>query len=283
MPSLRKVVVQLDFQTESGGPIVASSVTYAGYVGVLTGVRKGLSLSLNFRPTRNDKGQFVADARYWWHLVMVLLGWRRSISSELRRFLLPAKKRKKKKKGVEWTYWPYEDVVKKVSWRDGGGSPLATTACYLCFSDGKSTTVMEKDHYTAVVRSSDDFIVITNHDLGAETDDEEDMRRPDTAGEKTSRRGGDAMRAIVHESRDRRRCAEDHYRRMRAAQGKRKNVVEEERAEWKRLLDVSDIVSLVQRFPTTNEETHYACVMDAKVGEVVWCRRWEEDEVVLEK
>jgi hypothetical protein len=39
MDPLRKVVVQLDFVSRMGGPVVARSVTYLGFVGVLTGVR----------------------------------------------------------------------------------------------------------------------------------------------------------------------------------------------------------------------------------------------------
>jgi hypothetical protein len=39
MDLLRQIVVQLDFVARDGGPVVARSVTYLGFVGVLTGVR----------------------------------------------------------------------------------------------------------------------------------------------------------------------------------------------------------------------------------------------------
>jgi hypothetical protein len=39
MDSLRKLVVQLEFVSEKGGRVIARSITYAGFVGVLTGVR----------------------------------------------------------------------------------------------------------------------------------------------------------------------------------------------------------------------------------------------------
>jgi hypothetical protein len=39
MDPLRQIVVQLDFVARDGGPVVARSVTYLGFVGVLTGVR----------------------------------------------------------------------------------------------------------------------------------------------------------------------------------------------------------------------------------------------------
>jgi hypothetical protein len=39
MDPLRQVVVELEFVEKAGGPVIARSVTYIGFVGVLTGVR----------------------------------------------------------------------------------------------------------------------------------------------------------------------------------------------------------------------------------------------------
>lgn len=39
MDELRKLVVQLDFVKSPGGDVIARSITYAGFVGVLTGIR----------------------------------------------------------------------------------------------------------------------------------------------------------------------------------------------------------------------------------------------------
>lgn len=87
MDTLRKLTVQLDFVHFAGGPVVATSVTYLGYVGVLTGVRNGLSMSLNFRPhhSRNSLRERLA---FRCHQALVVLGFRQSISSVLRGFLL---------------------------------------------------------------------------------------------------------------------------------------------------------------------------------------------------
>lgn len=264
MPSLRRVVVQLDFATETNGPIVASTITYAGYVGALTGVRKGFSMSLNFRPTRNDKYKFWPDVRYYLHLLLVLLGWRRSISSELRHFLLP------KRVGDSWKWWRYADVLLKVS-GGYGVDIMRSTACYLCFSDGKETTVVEKDLTTAVVRSSTDFIVITNNDVKmGEGGDAEGGHGIE--GEAVLSHTGE-LAEVLHEAVDRRQCAEHNYTNMRVRKSNEaaSTGVKE---EWKSVLQVDDIVSLVQKYPTTNETTHYACVMDPSKGTVTWCRRW---------
>jgi hypothetical protein len=40
------VVVQLEFVERAGGPVVARSVTYVGFVGILTGVRYGYGLAV---------------------------------------------------------------------------------------------------------------------------------------------------------------------------------------------------------------------------------------------
>lgn len=162
MPSLRRVLILLDFVLEPNGEPVASTVTYAGYVGVLTGVRKDLSLSLNFRATHNSDGHFV-NVKYYWHHLMVLLGLRRSISSILRAHLIPRTYMKTSaSSSLEASRLPtYGDIVAEASCRQ---QPVLTTACYLCFSSGVETTVIEKDLSTAVLASSTDFIVVTNAD-----------------------------------------------------------------------------------------------------------------------
>ncbi|GAM84729.1 hypothetical protein ANO11243_027300 [Dothideomycetidae sp. 11243] len=88
MDPLRKVVVQLNYVARPGGPILASSITYLGFVGTLTGVRQDLSLSLNFRAVHNADTPF-ATTRLLAHKMLVLLGFRPSIASILRQCLLP--------------------------------------------------------------------------------------------------------------------------------------------------------------------------------------------------
>ena len=273
MPSLRKVVIQLDFKEWHEGPVVASSLTYAGYVGVLTGVRKDLSLSLNFRPNRNEKGQFSADTRYYWHLLMVVLGHRRSISSELGRILIPGRDKHKFPRSdlMERSNWKYERVVRALSSADKTRRLMKSTVCYLCFSNGVETTVIEKDYRTGIARASNNFVVITNTDAD----------RPDSTGSQAStltqnseastgtnnsntttiqeQKAPTGMEDLVTEAKDRQQCAEHNYHNLRA---KNASVTED------------DIVELVQKYPTTNEETHFACVMDPKEGSVKWCRRW---------
>jgi hypothetical protein len=48
MPELRDVVVQFDYVGRSDGDVIARTMGYVGFVGVLTGLRKHLSVSMNF-------------------------------------------------------------------------------------------------------------------------------------------------------------------------------------------------------------------------------------------
>lgn len=276
MPALRRVVVQLDYVEEKDGPVIASSITYAGFVGVLTGVRKDLSISLNFRPNRIDNGMFWADVKYGWHHLMVLLGRRPSISSTLRHFLLPHRDRKKLvpwlpfTKAGEKTTFSYSEVIKRIGGENGTRRPMTTTACYLCFCNGTETTTLEKDRISATVRSSSEFIVVTNTDETSTLDDADAEKKdspplPDTY-----------LQEMAAEAKDRQQCAFDNCTNMRAAKARRRGMSLQSKEDLSTLLEVDDVVEMVQKYPTTNECTHFACVMDPTQGKVSWCRRWRK-------
>ena len=273
MPALRRIIVQLDYVSEKGGPVIASSITYPGSVGVLTGVRKDLSMSLNFRPIRVDNGKFWADVKYVWHHLMVLLGKRPSISSTLRQFLLPQRQRRKI---VPWEPFTkaggmstptYSDIIKTVGGENGTSKPITTTACYLCFSDGKETTTIEKNRISATVRSSTELIVVTNSDDTSPTStsnpSSEKKDSPDTS-----------LQEIVLEAQDRQQSALNNWANMRTTKFRRLGIAYHSDEVRRTLSEVEDVVEMVQKYPTTNECTHFACVMDPTEGSVSWCRRW---------
>ncbi|KAL4925509.1 uncharacterized protein BDV17DRAFT_183866 [Aspergillus undulatus] len=90
MPALRHLLLKLDFVADDSpnSPVLAPSITYVGFVGVLTGVRRGLSVSLNFRPN-HDASSWVKQVKYYGGHLVILLGWKRSISSVLRELIIP--------------------------------------------------------------------------------------------------------------------------------------------------------------------------------------------------
>ncbi|GAB7335941.1 hypothetical protein MBLNU13_g08187t1 [Cladosporium sp. NU13] len=272
MDPLRRVLVQLDYVLEPHGDVVASSINYAGFVGVLTGVRKGLSLSLNFRGVHNGSDQLMANVRYYGYLVPRVYGkildgtsGRAGIAN------LPG----------------YETVVQEISCKT---RPLTSTACYLCFSSGCDTTVIEKDLNTATVASSSSFIVVTNADAesgeeinGTHNDDngdDDDDAEPRVEARPTAHEVASpatALEELLEDANERKECAERNYRKLvrrrsKASQAGGDRAVN---AGSSILLPaVDDIVEMVQEHPTSNECTHFAAVMDPVAGKFAWCRYW---------
>ncbi|KAJ5735847.1 beta subunit of N-acylethanolamine-hydrolyzing acid amidase-domain-containing protein [Penicillium malachiteum] len=309
MDPLRDLIVQLEFIRDSDREkVLATSITYVGFVGVLTGVRKNLSASLNFRPVHDTTRNFTFYANH----LCVLLGLRQSISSLLRQYILPPSDTNNQSS----PYSTLEDIAKNVP-----GTP--TTAAYLIFSDESKTVTMEKDHRTAVVRSSSSFIVTTNHDQGPNSASPEEVaqtKRQNHRGLSLVSSDGQAMEDLIEDSNERRDCIKEKWdnevqernesrnNRISAkieirphveSSGSRSSVrwrkkrEDEElkaEAEAKRIIllnpdDDSDVaitkttlVKWLTTFPVVNETTHYAAIMDPCKGEIAWIRRYDAND-----
>ena len=245
MEPLRQIVMEVDFVRSEGGPVVATSVTYFGYIGVLTGVRKSLSLCLNFRP-RHDGTSYKKQCSYGWHLLMVLFGFRSSISSVLRRLLLQPEAGNR----------TLDEIVKELKGQK-------STAAYLILSDGEKTVNLEKDHCCAQVQSSNNFIVALNHDIDDEINPQNLQQRANTEPKLMAATG---MSDIVLFSLERKACIQALYKHTLRNKNVRKQplgpIYEDEVIDW---MEGPDIV---------NDETHYAVVMDAVAGKILWSQRW---------
>lgn len=254
MDPLREVVVQLDFVNEPGGPVVARSITYVGFVGALTAVRPGLSMSLNFRPYHNDSHSRISNLQFQYHRLLVLLGRRPSISSTLRSILIPPNPRD-------------SDSISSIQRRLPS---LPSTAAYLIFSDGHRTLVMEKDRVTAHISTSSSFIAITNHDASSDNN---------PAGATASDRAKLAvtgMNELVEESQDRKECIESKWKKAEAAFRRRRKDVNRGDADTVMSVTESQLIKWVEAWPITNECTHYATIMDPLVGDFVYLKRYLE-------
>ena len=259
MPALRKVIVHLDFVRRPDGPVIASSVTYAGYVGVLTGVREGMSMSLNFRPT-HDASTRVTNFRFYLNYLLVLLGWRPSISSIFRQCLLPTTRQ------GQLLSENLESIERCLP-------SMKTTAVYLIFSNGQRTITMEKDHKTADIRSSRDFIVTTNHDVAEEGKSESEKQESNgNASSQVQRATG--MEVLVEESTSRKACMVRFYEKVKKRNLDRKG---SRRSASDACVTEDQVFEWMNNYPITNEETHYAAVMDPSEGEVVWTRVYPEE------
>jgi hypothetical protein len=240
MDELRKLVVKLDYVKD--GQHVGTSISYVGFVGVLTAVRKDLSLSLNFRPNR-DNSSFLSNVSFYLHLFFVLIGVRPSIASILRHHFFSPQE--------------VSRIAQKIS-------KTPSTAAYIILSDGEKTLVMEKDLYSARIRDARDFIAVTNHDLSHE----EEPESAATLSTKASTTFIPGLQELVTESKQRKGSLHTfwaHAATKRRASRKDVTVV-------KRI----DIVKWLETDPIRNEYTHFAVIMDPKQGKVLYLRRYLE-------
>ncbi|KAH7374698.1 beta subunit of N-acylethanolamine-hydrolyzing acid amidase-domain-containing protein [Plectosphaerella cucumerina] len=277
MDPLRELLIVVEFVDSRQDPelVIATSVTYAGFVGTLTAARPGLSLSLNYRPTRQCSKKALRK-----HQLLVLLGFRPSISSILRSVILDKKT------------WPLEQT----STSDNAPSPLLSLAtrlakepsspCYLTLSDSKEAVVIEKDLHTGKIKTSNQFIVQANHDTHSSSCC---RRRPGSPADPTN-----AQAALLGQE----LFLEDSEQRMGMMQekwllhtvGSRSSNPEDVKSEDKNGLCLDEGVhgpasrpkkgvresfleEWMMEFPIINECTHYACIMDPLTGKVRWLQR----------
>ncbi|KAH8692299.1 beta subunit of N-acylethanolamine-hydrolyzing acid amidase-domain-containing protein [Talaromyces proteolyticus] len=306
MDPLRDLIVQLDFyQNSDPQEVLATSITYVGFVGVLTGVRKDLSVSLNFRPIHDPTHDFAFYSNH----ILVLLGIRQSVSSLLRECIFsrfsPATRSRKPDLST------LDSIVANMP-------SIPTTAAYFIFSDGARAVTMEKDHRTAEVRSSSSFIVTTNHDQKPDSVQSEqaltaDKRRRHHVGLSLMSSDAQALSDLLEDSTERRDCIQakwdnklqKHARikvveKVGEAQTTRSSLRLRQKREEERLkhesrqasepisLDNDDmavtqreLLSWLTTYPILNESTHYATIMDPSKGKVVWAKRYDPDELEL--
>lgn len=228
MDQLRKVVVKLEYVKH--GEVIGTSISYVGFVGILTAVRKDLSISLNFRPNRNSSSTW-SNIRYYSHLLMVLSGFKPALPSILRSTFFSTPE------------MPLEERTLRLA-------RISSTVAYFTLSDGNSTVVLEKDLHSAQVTASGTFVAVTNHDTCYE---DQSVSRNVFQDQ--------FSREFIAESRERKRkLCSLHQKAARKSNG----VKDEDVNKW------------MKTYPVLNECTHFACVMDAKEGKVVYLKRYLE-------
>lgn len=266
MDKLRHIIVELDFVKSAGGPVIATTVTYLGYVGVLTGVRKGLSMSLNFRPYHANE-TLRQRLSFRWNQAMVIFGYRQSISSALRNILLDESTESLRQPessisgdptqhGVSDVY--VQKVLKNLTASD-------STSAYLIFCQPERVYIVEKDHRRAKVRDSDTFLTAYNHDL---KDEEDPSRLEQAAAELESIDDALGMAELVGLSLDRKECLEKMWT-------KRSLVCRRRYKQSRDVVTQADVTKFLEHDEISNDETHYAVIMDPKDGKVVWRKMYE--------
>jgi hypothetical protein len=216
-------------------------------------LRPGLSISLNYRCSVNPDTS-LTSAMY--HKFLVLLGWRPSIATILRKMLLT------KLDPASSTMLP--SLVE--NFRN-----LPSSCCYVTLCDGVSAALIEKDLYSAHVTTSDDFIVNTNHDITMEDWSDKEWK------EYVVRNGGstanDTMEMILLDSKDRKRQVQAMYQNAVKC---RKSTKYSLRRSKNSGISQETVIRWISTWPIKNECTHFGCIMDPKLGEIVWIRWYPE-------
>ncbi|KAK0640691.1 beta subunit of N-acylethanolamine-hydrolyzing acid amidase-domain-containing protein [Cercophora newfieldiana] len=295
MDPLRNLIVEIDYVQRPSGPVIATTVGYLGYVGVLTGVRKGLSMSLNYR-AHHDTSTLSKRLAFRYHQLLVILGRRPSVSSTLRTFLLPpsppltsALKPKPSTSGLP----SITNILGTLS-----SSP--STAAYLIFGTPQKVHSLEKDHHSSHLTSSSTFLATCNHDLSDEQDLTQLKRMADGVPAET------VVQFLLQDSMVRKwminekweeirdgegegggeRSEKGSRERKRRGKGKGKEKMEgkgEKAGKLKREegwgVSLDEVLQMVNTGWISNDMTHYAVVMDPEEGKVVWRRAYEVGEL----
>ncbi|KAF8625520.1 hypothetical protein AX17_006832 [Amanita inopinata Kibby_2008] len=235
MEFLRDLVVRVEYIRE--GKVIARSVTYAGYIGVLTGVREGLSIAFNYRPNINSSSPIF---RHRFHQIQMLLGFRPSVPSKLRRILLSP--------GSPPTL---DDLARRLV-----HSKTRLSPCYLTFCSPSAILILEKDLKKAHPLVSDQFLVVTNHD---EKMEELSLDQRKCIVEKDGFSEEVMVDSIQRKEKVRTLClqSDDFVGVTRKVD------------EAKRWLEMK---------PVKNECTHFSCIMDPAVkgGGLLWVRKYSK-------
>ncbi|KAL5327178.1 hypothetical protein ACEPPN_004870 [Leptodophora sp. 'Broadleaf-Isolate-01'] len=255
MDPLRSVLVILEFvRSESPNPkmVIGRSISYAGFVGMLTGVRKSLSVSLNFRPTHSCSTLALRK-----HQLLVLLGFRPSVCSIIRSMIAPS--------GIEQpaSDLSLEDQLLAIP-------RYRCPPCYLVLSDGISTAVIERDLDSTGVQIDKEFIIVTNNDAKHDS-------LPNVTGKKDKSALVLDMEQWIQESSERKACVWKKWCGVKTRL-RQKLIKEGVKAEdlthdgWASV-KYKTLQDWLRAYPVQNECTHFMCIMDAQEGEIVFLER----------
>ncbi len=284
MPLLRQAIVQLEFIERTGGQVIASTVGYVGFVGVLTGVRKGLSVSLNFRPYHNAHGMSGPNIRYYWNTLMVLLGKRSSISTLIRDCLLPRpsvsrRRQKLSKKSARDEEDPLSTLKPPHSASDALNliPTMPTSVAYLIFCTGAETVILEKDFRSARTLRSSTFISTTNHDVSLESASHQQATQTRTVQNQGRNHSflNAGMQEVLEESIMRKQCLKQKWLEWSQEQGREAKQGQEVAVGVR----PGKLIEWLQQYPVCNEVTHFVCVMDPAEGMFRWVRDFKEGEI----
>jgi hypothetical protein len=198
-------------------------------------------VSFNFRGVHS-----CSNARLRYHQLLVLLGFRPSIASYLRKTLFP------------------ENPSITLATVSSALQEITSSPCYIILCSGTQTDVIERDLVTSKIRSDDQFIVHTNHDekIHSVPGSSMDATKPEALYVAAF------LEEFMEDSKHRAVCFADRWAALKVL---RENAVKKANytskpEEDKISISVRLLVEWVKTYPTMNETTHFGCIMDPSAG-----------------
>ncbi|KAI1323386.1 beta subunit of N-acylethanolamine-hydrolyzing acid amidase-domain-containing protein [Xylariaceae sp. FL0255] len=280
MDGLRDLLVVLEFVDSSldyPTHVLARSITYAGFLTFMSGCGPGLSVSLNHRARHDCRTRTLK-----WHQIMVLLGRRRSVGSIIRSFMLPSRAGRRNTK---------IRLPKGMLSQAKALAKIPSAPCYLILCDGDEAAVIVKDCTSGTVEVSRDFIAQTNHDPDetAEVDQSREGMDLEISSEQrqeviASSFGADGW---IEESSERLDCIRGKWdRHAQKSQKSARQLKRQQGGSGEEMVDnvdgaQKDGVSIteptlrrwISSYPTLNECSHFATILDPWTGGIRWLER----------
>jgi hypothetical protein len=243
--------------------------------------RPDLSISFNFRANASTYQalSFRGKAHYIGGKLAVLFGMKPSLPSILRKYIVPDTHRT-----VDGSYAPNVTPMLTRAEVANAFPRLTTAQCFIIASDGDTTTIIEKDWKSAVLREDTSFIACTNHDHAQEGGDPatasdcEDESAPLTdeaasqavASQAPNTATAVGMDEILSESVERKHHMEQNFARARDAFLAKNPVAKTEDMA----VPLAMLTKWLKHDRISSDCTHYAVIMDPKRGEVAWAERF---------
>jgi hypothetical protein len=244
-----------------------------GFIADAARHRQGLSISFNFRSNMKALRalSYRKRTQYCAGKVLVLLGRRPSVSSTLRKYIIPSTRVAEEK-----DYQLNDSKLPTLQNVIDTFTRVETAQCFIIVCNGTKTTVIEKDWKTAVLRSDDSCIVCTNHDQaeedGATTISEDHNGQNMAQGNIPVSATLAGMEEILEESVERKQWIEQKWTRARNRYLKHNPGTEDNDAA----VTLRQVQEWITSEPVFAECTHFAVIMDPNTGDVVWSRRYPE-------
>ncbi|KAI8948561.1 beta subunit of N-acylethanolamine-hydrolyzing acid amidase-domain-containing protein [Xylaria longipes] len=267
MDELRDLLVVLEFvDSSSDNPsrVLARSITYAGFVGSLTAVKPGLSISLNQRSCHDCPSR-----KLRWHQLLVLLGKRKSIGSIMRSFMLRPSRQ------VDEAKHNPDSPISRFVEQTMALPPIPSAPCYLILCDGREAALIVKDYRTGTIRSTRGFIAQTNHDPDDHensTTNTHEVSRQDRREVITSSFG---VEGWIEESVDRLQCLQKKWDRFVVSYRAKNSTLP---SPAKPSITETTLRKWMSDYPTLNECSHFTTVLDPATGKIRWLVRGQLDD-----